>query len=175
MSGLLELIQTLLDKDISPLAYRYFLLQTHYRKQLTFSWDALNAAKHGLEHLYSASKELPIDMPKQKNIETKFIKFINNDLFTPGALAFVWEQIKARKISQKTLIKFDQVLGLGIKENIDNKTPIFPKQITDLITQRNLARMDKDWEKSDKIRDKIEKMGYNIKDIAGNTVEITKK
>ena len=85
-------------------------------------------------------------------------------MFIPGALAFIWEQIKARKISQKTLIKFDKVLGLNIAKNIKIDNSDIPDKILKMITERDKARKNKEWATSDKIREQLEFLGYEIKD-----------
>ncbi len=71
-------LQTLKDKGISPLAYRYFCLQTHYRKPLTFSWAALQAAQNGLNHFYNAAATLS---------QTKTNHPVTPSLVRRGALA----------------------------------------------------------------------------------------
>ena len=120
-------LQTLKEHGITPLAYRYFLLQTHYRKQLEFSWEALGAAETGLKRLYgkildTKDKEINGD----KEIRDKFLQAINDDLNTPEALAVVWEALKDNKLDYKTLLDFDKVLGFkheSIKHGIKTTVP----------------------------------------------------
>lgn len=166
-------LQTLTEKGYLPLAYRYFLLQSHYRKQIIFSFEALNAAQTGLEHLYATARTLERKGKNTSEIQAEFLNFINNDLDTPGALAFVWEKIKSKELDLKTLLKFDEVFGLKIKENLKVKAVKISNDAERLIKERNLARQNKDWSKSDELRKKLESMGYIVKDTKDGT-EISK-
>jgi len=157
-------LPSLIEKGYSPLAYRYFLLQAHYRKQLIFSFEALDAAQNGLEHLYTTAKNLEKKIKVDPEIENKFLEFINNDLDTSGALAFVWEKIKEKKIDQKTLLKFDEVFGLKIKENLKETKTKISDDAEKIIKERDEARKNKDWTKSDELRKKLEDMGYKVED-----------
>ncbi|MEK7084535.1 MAG: DALR domain-containing protein, partial [Patescibacteria group bacterium] len=114
-------LQTLKDKGFSPLAYRYFLLQTHYRKQLNFSWEALEAAQNGYEKLKNQIADLGDSfklLPKTiAKYSEDFQKKINDDLNTPQALALIHEVLKDDSHSQdkwKTILDFDRILGLGL-------------------------------------------------------------
>ncbi len=162
-------LQQLIDKGYDPLAYRYFVLQTHYRQKIHFSWEALTAAQNGLYNLYHAVGVLTGDA----NIgcaeyENNFLKAMNDDLNTSQALAVVWELIKnpilPDSAKKKTLLKFDEVLGLGF---IDITSVTIPDEVTNLATQRQQAREQKDFASSDELRRKIDAMGYTIDDTAG--------
>ncbi|MBU0545675.1 cysteine--tRNA ligase [Patescibacteria group bacterium] len=166
-------LDTLKKRGINPLSYRYFLLQTHYRKQLTFSWEALEAAQNGLQHLYRSATVISNQTDfssaealakAQESLKTKFFEHINDDLDTPGALALIWTALKDKTISLETLLKLDEVLGLKIKENMEQKEEELPEKIKMLISERDNARAEKDWTKSDDIRGKLEKMGYEVED-----------
>ncbi|MFH1790327.1 MAG: cysteine--tRNA ligase [bacterium] len=160
-------LQSIKDKNASVLAYRYFLLQTHYRKQLNFSWQALQSAQNGLEHLYNLATELPtVKIAGDQNLKNKFTRYINNDLYLPGALAMIWDALKSKKISLPALLEFDQVLGLRIKENIKKSQATIPASVQKLVKERELARQNQDWNKSDKLRNQIKKLGYTIIDTA---------
>ncbi len=166
-------LNSIKEKNNSPLAYRYFLLQTHYRKQLTFSWEALEAANNGLKHLYQSVALLNNDKKiNDDKIISKFLNLINDDLNTPNALAAVWEAVKNKQIKLSTLLKFDKIFGLKIKENIKTNKNI-PADIKKMVQERNKARKNKDWIKSDELRKKIEEKGYKIED--NNLKTIIKK
>ena len=155
-------LSTLTDKGFSPLAFRYLLLQTHYRKQLTFSWEALAAAQTGLNHLREQIKRISPNAPTDPIWEEKFLDLINADLNTPEALALVWEALSAKQISEAAIIQFDKILGLDL-HNIKKKLAT-PKAIQALLLDRAAAREQKDWTKSDQLRKKIEKFGYQLED-----------
>ncbi|HLC70073.1 MAG TPA: cysteine--tRNA ligase [Patescibacteria group bacterium] len=166
-------IRELKRQGYSPLAYRYFTLQTHYRRQLSFSFEALGAAQSGLEHLYEIARELSKEkMPEDKESADKFLALINDDLNIPEALATVWEALKNREISLPQLLNFDEVFGLQIEEQI--KTVELPKEVQQLVKERDEARINKDWAKSDELRNQIEALGYVVKDGVKGT-EVKKK
>ena len=170
-------LQTLKTKNINPLAYRYFVLQTHYRKQMAFSWDALAAAGSGLNHLYSAAASLPRVLKNketEKSVIEKFGEAILNDLNTPMVLSVVWEAVKDKSISQKTLFEFDEILGLKIKDNLDKPAEAIPDEVKETVIERDSARHAKDWKKSDEMRGKLEALGYEVSDTNEGT-KITKK
>ncbi len=178
-------LKTLKEKGITPLAYRFLLLQTHYRKQLTFSWEALQAAQTGLKHLYQAAKKLKSKKElsssinqkateEENEIKTKFKKFIDDDLNIASALSLVWEIIKNEKISRDTLLQFDQIFGLKIKEELEKKSEkisadTLPKEVSELIIKRDEARINKEWHTSDELRSKLEALGYKVEDTKEGT------
>ncbi|MDO8626593.1 MAG: cysteine--tRNA ligase [Candidatus Magasanikbacteria bacterium] len=174
-------LQTLKNKDFSPLAYRYFLLQTHYRKQATFSFEALAAAQNGLTRLYETARGWGAPKIGCAEYEQKFLTCINDDLNTPSALALMWQLVKSDypdAAKKQTLLKFDEVLGLKIKENTasvsSQKNQPLPQAVEELKTARNAARVGKNWAESDRLRLKLEKLGYEVKDTKNGT-EVRKK
>ena len=93
----------------------------------------------------------------------------------PLAMSFVWEAARFEKKNPEVarlLAKFDTVLGIKIDETNTEKEEI-PQDILDLVEQRKIARENKDWAKSDEIRDLINQKGYLVKDTK-NGVEINK-
>jgi cysteinyl-tRNA synthetase len=101
----------------------------------------------------------------------KFITKLNDDLNTPEALAVVWEMLKDVSLSKgtqyKTLLDFDKILGLGLSKM---KSEAIPFQIKNLAKERTLARKNKDWTKSDEIREQIESLGYTVRDTSSGQV-----
>lgn len=170
-------LETLKEKNIPPLAYRYLLLQTHYRKQLNFSWEALAAAQNGLNHLYNIVRSWDKAGPSCHDCEEKFTEAVNNDLDIPGALAIMWDLIKnpiyPGSAKKRTILKFDKVLGLGLAKIRKQKISL-PAEIQKLIDERNLARAHKKWGKSDELRKEIEAEGYIVEDTPDGT-KIEKK
>ncbi len=113
-----------------------------------------------------------INKEKIEKIEEKFHEAINDDMNMPLAMSYVWELARYEKKNpeiSKMLKKFDTVLGIKIdKEDIKDQKEI-PQEILDLVEQRKIARQNKDWAKSDELRDLINKKGYDIKDTANGT------
>ncbi len=171
-------MSTIKEKGIDPIAYRYLLLFTHYRKKIEFTWEALEAAKNGLDNLRSQLRDLNGDGGKiDDNFKQKFIKSINDDLNTPQALALVQEVMKsdiapADKIA--TVLDFDKVLGLSLNQYAGKKEDI-PAEVSKLAEERKEAKEKKDYAKADDIRGKIEKAGYNIEDLSDGNYKIVKK
>jgi cysteinyl-tRNA synthetase len=159
-------LQTLEKKKINPLAYRFLALQTHYRSQLSFSWESLQAAQNGLENLYNVIRNWS-ENPKIGCVEyeKKFLTALNDDLDIPKAMVIMWKLIKDGELpisaKKQSILKFDQVLGLGL----DKLKPIeIPEKVKKLAQEREKARKNKDWDKADELRGKIEELGFEMED-----------
>ncbi len=181
-------------RGFNPLSFRYLCLTAHYQSQLNFTWKSLEASQNALNKLSDfiaydktlssdkcesslsgrcepsfapeAGQSKGFDLP---GYEEKFQNALENNLDTPKALAIIWEMIKSKEISYKdkktSLLKFDQVLGLGL-DKIKKGEIEMPEKIKKLIKQREEARKNKDWQKADELRDEIKKEGYVIQDVA---------
>lgn len=182
MSKSLNNIYTLEDlknKGFSPLDYKMFTFTSHYRNKLNFTWESLESAKTALFRLKDgyqkhAEGSEDVDDSVINEYETKFHETINDDLNMPQAMSVVWDVIKNPIKSKKfaeLLRKFDQVLGVKIDEKEEIE---LPKEIEDIIEERKQARTDKDWNKSDELRDKLFDLGYVVKDTK-NGMEVTLK
>jgi len=169
--GNLITLQTLIDKGFDPMAYRYLTLQTHYRQKLTFSWEALTAADNALKNLLGAVAEYKDSRTNCVEYEEKFLTAINDDLNMPQALAVLWDLIKDNKIEslakRKTILKFDEILGLGLA---GAKKEEIPAEIKKIAEARQKAREKKDWAVSDQLRGEIEEKGYIIEDVQNNFI-----
>ena len=85
----------------------------------------------------------------------------------PLAMSFVWEVVKYPKKSPEIadlLQKFDTVLGIKIDEEGKEKNVEIPENVLKLIEERKIARQEKNWAESDRLRDEIQKLGYSVKD-----------
>ncbi len=166
-------LQTLKDRNINPLAYKYFVLQAHYRSKLNFSWKALEAAQTGYNNLIRDIKGLERPGKACSSCKERFLKIINDDLNTAEALALVQELLKSDKPSSKkrqTIIEFDKVLGLNLNQYKQEKEP--SAEVKKLIEERQLARKNKDYKKSDELRQQLEEQGIRIKDLPNDGYEI---
>ncbi len=163
----LTLGNAFVKKGINPLVYRFASFQTHYRKPMEYSDKSVAAAQNGLEHLYNQIRSLGKKKGKvNQEFKNKFLAAIDDDLNMPQALAVVQEVLKsdlsdADKLA--TVLDFDQVLGLDLAKVVKEKIKI-PKAVSTLVKQREKARQDKDWQKSDELRDKINDLGYLVED-----------
>jgi len=159
-------LDTLKEKNINPLSYRYLTLTSHYRSEMNFSWEALVGAQSALEKLYDFYNEFGNNFGKiHKKYISEFKKILENDLAIPEAIALMWKLIKDESVlnpdKKTTLFEFDKIFGLGLSEL---KKEEIPKEIRKLAQERELARKNKEWEKADKIRKEIEESGYELKD-----------
>ncbi len=162
-------LRDLLDKGIDPIAYRFWLLMANYRTRVNFVWEALEGAETALKRLYTLYTELGAGIGKvNKEYQHKFKKFIEDDLDTPRALTVLWDVLKDENISnadkKATVLDFNKVLGLGFEKLKEAKKISLPKEIQKLVEERNQARQSKDFQKSDELRDKINSLGYEVKD-----------
>lgn len=160
------------SKGFSPLALRYLFLGAHYRTPLNFSWEALEASQSAYRKLkdYVSSLPKPGLFKKGKISESyakEFASAIENDLNTPEALATVWKLVKNDSVDpldkRATLMNFDKVLGLKLEEN-EFEVKDIPAEIKKLLSERENARKNKDFNKSDELREKIKGLGYEVKD-----------
>ncbi len=171
-------ISQLKEKGISPLAFKLFCFTAHYRNKLNFTFEGAYGAQKALERLYdsyvkNANGADEIEESIISEYKEKFSNYINDDMNMPGAMSVVWEIARNTKKSKsfaELLLEFDKVLGLDIKnaeqylKEFKQENEELPDDIKDLITERNKARENKNWQKSDELRDKIISMGYSIKD-----------
>lgn len=172
MSKSLNNIYTLKDleeKGYSPDVYRMFNFSSHYKKPINFTFEAMNAAKIALNRLkegYKRHHEGKDAVSKEviTKFEKDFLEAINDDLNMPQALSVVWEVVKQEKKSPEfaqLLKKFDKILGLNIDKEEEFE---IPEEIMKIVEERKQARIEKNWNKSDELRDKLISLGYNVKD-----------
>ena len=170
-------LKDLQEKGYEPLVYRMFNYTSNYRAQINFTFEAMDSAKIALNRLregYLKHSEGTDEVSDEeiKSYEEKFLEAINDDLNMPVAMSVVWDVIKNHKKSkkfQKLLLKFDQVLGLNLKEYKKDEEEL-PEEIKSLIENRNIARTNKDCKESDRIRDILIEKGYKVKDSKEGTI-----
>lgn len=178
--GNVYLMKDFITRGYNPIVYKLFSYSCHYRNKLNFTWDGIEAASKSLERLKNGYQiHLQGKDEVEDNIveeyEDRFHKAINDDLNMPLAMGTVWEVVRNEKKSPKLaelLLKFDTVLGLEIDKKEEQEE--IPQEILDLVEQRKQARQNKDWAKSDELRDLIQSKGYEIKDSKEGT-EVKRK
>ena len=172
--GNVYLIKDIIDKGYDPLVYKLFTYSSHYRNKLNFTWDGIEATSKSLERLKNGYKAHldgtdKIEDSKIIEYEERFHKAINDDLNMPFSMGVVWEVVRNEKKSPKLaelLLKFDTILGLKIdgETKQDKVQDEIPEEILKLVEERNIARANKDWAKSDELRDKIQEKGFKVID-----------
>ena len=179
--GNIILIKDIEDRGFNPLSFRLLVLQAHFQSLLEFSWESLEAANNALKRLkeivninYKNFDENKINQFWKEKILEKF----NNNLDTPEALSLIWTMLKSDiKEEEKigTLLYFDQILGLKLDEKIYLEIKDLPKEIKNLIEERERLRKEKKYKEADEIREKLKNMGYIVIDtIEGVKVKLKK-
>ena len=174
MSKSLGNVYTLNDlkaKGIDALSYRYFTYSSHYRNKLNFTWDAIKSAKNSLNKLRDMiALHKGVNKKIDKNIiskyEEQFLDAINDDMNMPVAISIVWEIAKEKEKSNdfyELIKKFDSVLSLDLDKN-DKEDINIPEDIKLILNERKDARKNKNFAKSDELRDKLKEFGYIVKD-----------
>ena len=178
-------VSLLEEKGYNPLSYRYFCLGSHYRKVLTFSFDALDQAEAAYKKLKEriAKLDRTPDLHEDKIdfYKDKFKECIENDLNTASMLTLVYDVLKDNELTDFTKLylieDFDKVLSLDLfKEEIVTETLVdedLEKYILEKIEERKEAKQNKDFAKADSIRDELLSKGIKLVDSReGTTYEM---
>ena len=181
-SGEFLRVQLLIDKGFHPLAYRLMCLQAHYRSELEFSWEGLQAAFVRLKRMVMASSTLQVEQPAttidDKRISDLFERFTNaisEDINTAQALTALEDLLAMKKVDtgQKllALAQMDNVLGLALLTTKRADLRVRPKstliteeEIEAALTTRKEARAAKEFARSDSIRDDLIAKGVEVMD-----------
>ncbi len=170
-------LKDLQEKGYEPLVYRMFNFTSTYRAQINFTFEAMDAAKVALGRLregYLKHKEGTEEVSQEEinALKNRFLEAINDDLNMPVAMSVVWEVVKNPKKSkayQELLLDFDRVLGFDLEHYVKEEKTL-PDEVQKLVTERNLARENKNWAESDRLRDILIGMGYTVKDSKEGTL-----
>jgi cysteinyl-tRNA synthetase len=161
-------LASLAERGYDPLAYRYLCLTAHYRSQLNFTWDALDAAAVGLDrmrHGVHALRDAGNGAPDAQRIE-RFTSEVNDDLNTPRALAVAWEVLRGDlppPVRRATLLAFDRVFGLGLA-TWEPREERIPDDVRALAEARAEARRAKQWAEADRLRGALQAAGWEMED-----------
>ena len=172
-------VSLLESKGYDPMAYRLFCLQSHYRRNLVFSWENLDNAAIAYEKLIAKIATLnpagEVDAAAFEELKAKFNNALNGDLNTSLAVTAVYDVLKA-KCSDATklalLADFDQVLSLNLLENAEKvraenaqkEAENADPEIDALVAARTEAKKAKNWAEADRIRDELKARGIEIID-----------
>ena len=182
----------LLAQAYSPMTIRFFILQAQYRSTVDFSNEALQASEKGFERLMDAVSRMEQIVPSKSSnvdiseLEAKCYEAMNDDLNTPIVIAHLFEAAKIinniiagnNTISSEDLDKLKgvfnlflfELLGMKPDSNASGKREDAYSQVVDmLLEQRLIAKQNKDWATSDKIRDELAALGFIIKDTKEGT------
>ncbi|MCA9363925.1 cysteine--tRNA ligase [Candidatus Kaiserbacteria bacterium] len=172
------ILRQLKDRGYQQSTYRYWLLTGHYRSPMNFTFEALDGAKQALFKIKrfvfedTVSTDGHVVVPYQK----RFHEAVNDDLDTPKAIAILWELLKDESLPKEdriaTLKDMDRVLGLGLNEARDTAARELgiispedvPEEVQKLIDEREAARVARNWEQADLLREAINLKGYTLED-----------
>ncbi|MEF9985890.1 MAG: cysteine--tRNA ligase [Bacteroidales bacterium] len=181
----------ILEQAYSPMTVRFFILQAHYRSTLDFSNEALQAAEKGLKRMLQAAKDVKslkitagVNVEEIKTLKENVYSALCDDLNTPIALSYLFDavkivnQVKDGKMliggEDKLMLEalftniVNGVLGIiddqGVAEGTSLNTKVLDGVINMVLNERTTAKANKDWAKSDQIRDNLKVLGVQIKD-----------
>ncbi|MBE6924147.1 MAG: cysteine--tRNA ligase [Ruminococcaceae bacterium] len=172
-------VSLLESKGYDPMAYRLFCLQSHYRRNLVFSWENLDNAAVAYEKLIAKIATLngegEVEMDAFNALKEKFNNALNGDLNTSLAVTAVYDVLKAKcnDATKLALLKdFDQVLSLNLLENAEKvrvenarkEAENADPEIDAMVAARTEAKKAKNWAEADRIRDELKARGIEIID-----------
>lgn len=175
--GAILSVEELIKRGYNPLSFRFMCLNSHYRKQLVFSFDSLNSAEQAylkLKNKISLIKDegelSEGDFDKYKNM---FIEYITNDLNTANAITLLYDLLKDDTVNGHTKIElvrsFDKVLSLDLLPEV-KEVRSDHEHIMKLIETRNEAKKAKNFELADAIRDELLSKGIALVDTREGTI-----
>jgi len=170
-------VSKLEEMGYNPLSFRYMCLNTSYRKQLLFSFDALKQA----EDAYKKLKNKTLNIPKEGELDkelfdkynNKFKDELSNDLNTPNALAVLYELLKDNEVNGNTkrelIDNFDKVFSLDLLKEEEKTASEDDAWILELIEKRKEAKANKDYALADQIRNELLEKGVELLDTREGT------
>ncbi len=171
-------VSLLKEKGYNPLSYRFLCLQSHYRKQMIFTFESLDTAENAYKKLLNRVANLKNDGVVDKNIKemyiTKFKETLEDDLNTSNSLTVLYEVLKSDindATKRELVLEFDKVLSLDLmKSNTNDVDSNKKKYIQEMIEKRELAKREKNYVLADEIRNKLNEEGIVLKDTREGTI-----
>lgn len=177
-------VDTLEENGCDPLAFRFLCLSSSYRKQLHFSWKALDSAATGLKRLQNIINELykkatefiDVSDEKHKEIGLKVLKMCGEDLDTAKLLAHIWDTVGSPAESTwsklTTVAWADEILGLKLIDTAyahareNSKLRLVPCGVSSLLAERDSLRAERKFTEADKVRQQLVALGWDVSDSA---------
>lgn len=172
-------VSKLKEQGYNPLAYRYFILNSYYHKQVNFTYELLEQSQTAylklLNKISNIKNEGSIEEDKYNKYNDKFKNYLSDDLNTSNALTLLYDLLKDKDVNGATKIKlikdFDKVLSLDLleekEENIDSDLKSY---VEEQIKLRNEAKKSKNFDVADKIRNDLFEKGIELKDTREGTI-----
>ena len=181
-SGSFFTVRGLIEKGYDPMAFRYLLLQGHYRQPMEFSFESLDAAAAGYKNMVRKIADLMADSgqePVNQNLynewHDKILTPISDNLKTSETLVVVQDLLKDKTVNAATklalVVFIDELLGLQLRDRAqklhDAESETAPKEIQELAERRLGAKKSRDFALADELRAKIDSCGWTVMDILG--------
>lgn len=168
-------VTTLIEKGYNPLSFRYMCLESHYRKQLVFSYESLNGAEQAYLKLKAKIAAIKDDGELSDSdyatYNNKFTEYLSDDLNTANIITLLYDLIKDDMVNGHTKLdlirSFDKVLSLNLIEEVKERED--HAEIMKLIDARNDAKKKKDYELADSIREELLNKGIILVDTREGT------
>ncbi|MDP2870957.1 MAG: cysteine--tRNA ligase [Bacillota bacterium] len=182
-------VDNLVMRGFHPLAYRYLVLNAHYRSKLNFTWEALGGAQTALDRLWQRVRSLALatgnagtagaaaalpGAADESPEALRFAELIGDDLGTPQAMSVLWEVARGDRDpggALELMLLFDRVLGIGLDAAARGQlgahsagTDVETPEVLALLQQREDARAARDWGRADQIRARLLEMGVAVED-----------
>ncbi|MCI8792961.1 MAG: cysteine--tRNA ligase [Eubacterium sp.] len=175
-------ISLLEEKGYDPMVYRLFCLQSHYRKPLEFSWEALDNVAQVYDKLFRRIQKLgsqgEMEEGAYAQYEKKFAEALGNDMNTSSAITVLYDMLKedfSDVVKRKLISRFDEVLSLGLTRAFeDTAAEEEDSELTEYVErrmeERRAAKKEKNFARADEIRDELAAQGILLKDTREGTV-----
>ena len=179
-SGGFLTLSVLEEKGFNPLAYRFFCLLSHYRKNLVFDYESLENAQTAYNKLLQKIAKIEevgdIQTDKVQEYKAKFLENLNNDLNTSLVITGVYDLLKDNDVNGNTkrqiLAQIDEVLSLDLLKPIETQSDV-PAEVQALAEKRWAAKQARDFATADALRAQIDALGFVVVDKKdGFTLEI---
>ncbi|HEU4759474.1 MAG TPA: cysteine--tRNA ligase [Dehalococcoidia bacterium] len=162
-------------RGFEPLAYRYLCAASHYRSRLNFTWASLKSAQKGLRRLRLALHQPDGRLTKKAKAEgerlrQRFWAAAADDLSLARALAVAWQVARSRlpaPVKRELLMDFDRLLGLELVKAEPPPSP--PREVEELLRQRDAPRRAKSYEQADEVRSRVLAMRFEVRDTRAGT------
>lgn len=176
--GVFLTLKVLKEKGYSPLAYRYLCLSSHYRNELSWSWESIEGAQNALNRLKSRISSLGLSKnsiesshytngSESEQYRLDFLKSLRTDLNAPQALSKMYDMLSNKNIINSDkghlIAEFDLILGLNLLGQELVEAPP-SDEIIELAKSREKARLERNFSESDRLRDEILELGFIIED-----------
>lgn len=177
-SGEFLTLSLLEKKGFNPLSYRYYVLNSHYRKQLSFSFDSLASAenaylklKNRVKNIKDNADNIDVELSKEAlKYKEEFKGCLADDLNTANAITVLFDLLKADDVNNNEKVKliedFEQVLSLGlfIEEEQEEVHEKLVEYIEEMIQKRQQAKKEKNYQLADAIRNELLEKGIALED-----------